>query len=105
MDGTYGTAQKIHENSRKSYRENEESGKGKTYRQQIVRLLKETGESLTDREIQERLGVKEKSNIQPEVTRLRQKGIIKEAGKTKCPVTNKTVRVVYINTEFTETLF
>ena len=92
----------IHDNSRKSFAENEDSGKGPTYRMRIVELLAETGESMTDRAIQDRLNVEEKSNIQPEVTRLRQAGVIKEVGKTKCPITGKTVRIVCIkkNNEF-----
>jgi hypothetical protein len=95
----------IHENSRISYAENESTGKGESYRQRIVTLLKKTGESMTDRQIQDTLHVAEKSNIQPEVTRLRQKGVLKESGKVKCPVTGKTVRTVCIKTEFSETLF
>ncbi len=88
------TARSIHENSRLSHKEHESSGKGETYRQRIVKLLTETGEEMTDRQIQNRLNVAEKSNIQPEVTRLRQAGILKECGKVKCPVTGKTVRLV-----------
>jgi predicted transcriptional regulator len=86
----------IHPNSTEAYHENESTGKGESHRRNIVKLLKETGESMTDREIQSRLGVLEKSNIQPEVTRLRQAGVIEESGKVKCPVTGKTVRVVRV---------
>ena len=93
----------IHENSRLSYEENETTGKGQGYRERIVDLLKTTGETMTDREIQTRLDVVEKSNIQPEVTRLKQMGVLCEVGKIKCSVTNKTVRQVRINIK--ETLF
>jgi predicted transcriptional regulator len=86
----------IHENSKEAYEENESTGKGASHRRDIVKLLTDTGESLTDREIQSRLGVLEKSNIQPEVTRLRDKGVIEESGKVICPVTGKTVRTVRI---------
>ena len=92
----------LHENSKKSYRENENSGKGATYRKRIVHLLTVTGESMTDRQIQSRLNVLEKSNIQPEVTRLRQMGVLQEDGKVKCPVTHKTVRIVCIKQEKSE---
>jgi hypothetical protein len=87
---------KIHKHSRKSYRENESSGKGETYRRQIIDLLTETGESMTDRKIMDTLEVTDVNNIRPEITRLKQKGIIRESGKVKCPVTKKTVRTVCI---------
>jgi hypothetical protein len=93
----------IHENSRQSYEENESTGKGKSYRKRIVELLRQTGEILTDRQIQTRLGVVEKSNIQPEITRLTKMGVLREANKIKCPVTNKTVRTSCLQTK--ETLF
>lgn len=41
----------IHDNSRKSHREHQGSGKGKSYRQKITDLLYATGRSMTDREI------------------------------------------------------
>lgn len=86
----------IHENSRVALKENESSGKGPSYREQVVCLLKSAGEAMTDREIQTRLCVTEKSNIQPEVTRLKQKGVLEECGKVACPVTGKKVRLVKI---------
>ena len=92
----------IHENSVISYAENEESGKGATYRQKIVSLLKETGRPMTDRQIFETLNT-DINNIRPEITRLKQAGILTEAGKVKCPVTKKTVRTVCM--KFKETLF
>lgn len=90
------TPKNIHDNSRKSYRENESSGKGETYRQKIIELLTETGEEMTDRQIIDTLGVTDVNNIRPEITRLKQKGVLKETGKVKCPVTGKTVRTVRV---------
>jgi|TARA_Y100000034_G_C6627749_1_gene273895 predicted HTH transcriptional regulator len=95
----------IHDNSRRSFSENEQSGKGETFRQKIVNLLAATGESMTDRQILNTLEVTDVNNIRPEITRLKQKGVLKETGKTKCPVTGKTVRTVSIQKEFSETLF
>ena len=89
-------AKDIHENSRKSYQENEESGKGRTYRAKILELLKD-GESMTDRAILDALNVQDVNNIRPEITRLKQGGSLAEDGKIKCPVTGKTVRMVKIN--------
>ena len=93
----------IHDNSRESYKENEGSGRGPTYRQKILDLL--TRQSpLTDRQIIDTLGVRDVNNIRPEITRLKQAGQIREYGKTKCPVTGKTVRTVGM-VKFKETLF
>ena len=94
----------IHDNSRKSHREHESSGKGATYRQQIVALLTETGRPMTDREILTTLNVEDVNNIRPEITRLKQAGEIIERGKIKCPITGKTVRTVGMK-QFNETLF
>ncbi|KKN51743.1 hypothetical protein LCGC14_0619200, partial [marine sediment metagenome] len=94
----------IHDNSRLSHAEHEAEGKGRTYRQRIVSLLMTTQKSsMTDREIMAVLQVIDVNNIRPEITRLKQAGVIRESGKIKCPVTGKTVRTVCIQTEFCET--
>ncbi len=87
----------IHENSKISYEENEASGKGASHRQRIIDLLTDTGEEMTDRQIQTWLNVVEKSNIQPEITRMIQSGILVECGKVRCPVTKRPVRTVHIS--------
>lgn len=84
----------IHENSIEAHKEHQGSGKGQTYRERIVELLTNTTRPMTDREIQYELGVAEKSNIQPEITRLKQKGRVAEVGKITCPSTGKKVRLV-----------
>ena len=94
----------IHENSRESHIEHESTGKGETYRRRIVELLKRMGKAMTDREIITALNVVDVNNIRPEITRLKQAGILQECGKVKCPITNKTVRTVRM-AEFNETLF
>ena len=92
----------IHENSTKSYIENEATGKGESWRQKIVALLKKVGQPMTDREIFETLDT-DINNIRPEITRLKQAGVLRESGKVKCSVTKKTVRTVCIKRK--ETLF
>ena len=89
-------AKDIHDNSRKSHHEHEDSGRGETYREQIVALLAETACPMTDRQILDTLNVKDVNNIRPEITRLKQAGRINEVGKIKCPITGKTVRTVCI---------
>ena len=82
----------IHQNSIESYREEKAKGNPGSYRRKIYDLLAEERIAMTDREIQKRLGVVEKSNIQPEITRLIKKGWLFEVGRIKCPYTGKTVR-------------
>ena len=98
---------RIHINSVISHHEHEDSGKGASYRKKIIALLKESSVPMTDRQIQDCLNVEEKSNIQPEVTRLKQSGVLEECGRIKCPVTGKTVRVVQISKpkEYTQPTF
>ena len=94
----------IHDNSRQSYRENESSGRGATYRKRIVQLLATTGQNMTDRQILTTLNVEDVNNVRPEITRLKQAGVLEESGKVKCPVTHKTVRTVRMR-NFQESLF
>lgn len=82
----------IHDNSRKSYEEEIEKGNPQTYRQKIVELLETESRPMTDREIRLRLGVEEKSNTQPEITRLVAREKIYEYDRVKCEYTGKTVR-------------
>lgn len=93
----------IHENSTLSYRDHVAKGKSKSYKQKIVALLKITSTPMTDRQIITTLNVTDVNNIRPEITRLKQSGVLKECGKVKCPVTGKTVRTVCIAIK--ETLF
>ena len=86
----------IHPNSIESHHDNQSSGKGETYRKRIVSLLIERAEPMTDRAIIEALHVTDVNNIRPEITRLKQRGLLKELGKVTCPVTKKTVRTVCI---------
>ena len=94
----------IHDNSRESLLENENSGKGETYRRKIMALLAKIREPMTDRQVLLTLNAADVNNVRPEITRLKQAGLIEEVGKTKCPITNKTVRMVRIKS-FIETLF
>lgn len=96
----------IHDHSRKSHREHEGSGRGRTYREKIIDLLTEFNVPMTDRQIWVCLHVQDVNNIRPEITRLKQAGLIEEAGKILCPITGKTVRTVCIRKErFAEKLF
>lgn len=86
----------IHENSTQAHREHEDTGKGATYRKRIVDLLTKTGSAMTDRQIIDTLHVTDVNNIRPEITRLKQAGVLEECYKVKCETTNHMVRTVKI---------
>jgi Zn finger protein HypA/HybF involved in hydrogenase expression len=82
----------IHENSIKSYHEELALGNTESYGARILELLAREDRPMTDREIQAVLGVGEKSNIQPEITRFVQRGVLYEYDRVECSYTGKTVR-------------
>ena len=88
---------RIHENSTLSHEEHESSGKGASYRQRIVNLLTLLGEPMTDRELINALHATDVNNVRPEITRLKQRGVLRECGKVTCSTTGNTVRTVCIN--------
>lgn len=49
---------------------------------------------MTDRDIIQTLQESDVNNVRPEITRLKQDGIIMECGEKTCPVTGKTVRLI-----------
>lgn len=83
------TRKQIHQNSRESWRGLNIS---KRDREVIEALAGSNG--MTDREIMHATGLAEKNSVSPSITRLKQEGVIEEVGKTKCPTTGKTVRIV-----------
>ena len=85
----------IHENSRESFKEYRKA-KGFSYRSRIWNLYHAAGRPLTDREIMQSLLETDPNNIRPEITRLKQDGLLVEVGKNKCPVTGKTVRIATV---------
>jgi hypothetical protein len=96
---------RLHENSIKSYDEEKAKGNPKTYRGRIVELLEKEKRPMTDREIRLTLGVEEKSNTQPEITRLIAKGKLYEYDRVKCEFTGKTVRRTKVSVPGQQELF
>jgi len=86
----------IHENSKESYREEIGKGHSKTFRFRIWKILYLTKLPLTDREIMAFLSESDVNNVRPEITRLKNDGLINEFDKIKCKITGKTVRRVII---------
>lgn len=85
----------IHQNSRESYRDFR-GAKQNSYRARIWNMYHDSGRPLTDREIMQTLQETDPNNVRPEITRLKQDGLVIEVGKSKCPVTGKTVRLATI---------
>ena len=84
----------LHQNSKDSYQEHVETGRRDTWRKRVYDFIEECEEGATDREVMEGLNTMEVNNIRPEITRMKQDGLIVELGKTRCKVTKKAVRVV-----------
>ena len=88
----------LHTNSEKSYKELKETGKRDIFRKLVyAEIMYSIG--ITDRQIMVELNETDPNNIRPEVTRLKQDGLIKEIGKTRCSYTGKTVRQVALTDE------
>ena len=84
------STKRIHPNSRASWRGLKVSARERL----ICEELANTRGGMTDRELMQSLGFAEKNSVSPSVTLLKDRGIIREIDKTKCPTTGKTVRIV-----------
>jgi hypothetical protein len=82
----------IHENSVNSYKDFKKI-KQNCFRARIWNFYNDAKNPLTDREVMQGLQENDFNNIRPEITRLKQDGLLKEVGKTKCFITGKTVRI------------
>jgi len=82
----------IHENSREAYAILELSDRSR----KILEVYKASTVAMTDREVAARLGFSDMNAVRPIITHLRDEGLLTEAGKIKCPVTGKTVRLVTV---------
>ncbi len=81
------------DNSTESFDVHKESGGSGHYRRRIYEVLLVAGRPLSDRELMEVLGVTDPNYIRPEVTRLRDDGIIAGKGNKTCQFTNRKVRL------------
>ncbi len=82
----------LHQNSTASYREEREAGRSDFWRRKIFELLAFSINPLTDRQIMHGLGDPDFNNVRPEITRLKQDGLVEEFDKVRCNETGKTVR-------------
>ena len=85
-----------HDTSTTSRAEEKKIGRSQDYRLRIHALLKETNAGWTDRQIMVELNVTDANLVRPEITRLKQQGLLREVGKTRCSVTGRQVRVVAV---------
>jgi hypothetical protein len=82
----------LHPHSTASYREEQSAGRTRSFRRRVYDAIALT--TLTDRQIMAGLEETDPNNIRPEITRLKQDGLIREVGKVRCEYTGKTVRQV-----------
>ena len=62
---------------------------------QIIGALERTY-PMTDRQIMHALGYTDMNAVRPRITELIDAGVLREVGETKCPVTEKRVRICEI---------
>ena len=86
--------QNVHTNSIRAYRQEGRHLKGREM--QILRWLAAHPGSYTDREIQQHMGFRERSAVQPRISELIASGLAIESGKVPCRITGKRVRSVTI---------
>ena len=84
----------VHENSTASLNEEKKRGRPEIFRKKIWDFLFSIPYPSTDRRIMKALGEDDVNNIRPEITRLKQDGLIREAGKVACEFTGKKVRLI-----------
>jgi hypothetical protein len=83
----------VHDNSTTSYDEHKGSGKAEIFRIKIYNLIVASSRGITDRQLLEALDESDVNNVRPEITRLKQDGLIEEIGKVQCERTGKAVRI------------
>ena len=86
----------IHQNSKDSFKGYKKYSQD-SFRRRIYEAYKHSESALTDREVMRILAESDVNNIRPEITRLKQDGLLVEVGKTQCKETFKTVRIIKIS--------
>ncbi len=81
----------IHANSTASYWHFDKN----TRRDAVLEAITGAGRPVTDRQICESLGSADMNYARPTITRLVDDGVLRECGNIRCPVTGRTVRLVY----------
>jgi hypothetical protein len=91
--------QKVHDNSVKAYTELKAELNDKSLRVlEFFEFQSFVKEGFTDRHVQSVMGaIEDVGSVQPRITELIGKRLLKEVGETKCPKTKRTVRLVRVN--------
>lgn len=82
----------IHHNSLLAYETIDTSERN----QSIYGVYENSEVPLMDREVMHKLGFRDPNAVRPRITEMIDEGLLKEVGKSKDPVTNRTVRLVRI---------
>lgn len=86
----------LHPHSIKAYREAFDALQGR--KRKVFNYLAMYG-AQTDRQVMDGLGYSDMNNVRPRITELMADNLADEVGHTKCPVTQRQVRVVKAITE------
>lgn len=81
----------MHENSLTAYEEERSNLSQRA--QQVLEHFTCSTRALTDRQVMVALGYTEPNQVRPRITELIQNGYLVEAGKTKCAISGKSVRL------------
>jgi len=82
----------VHQHSIKAY--HEEEVKLSKRAEMVLSHLKSCEHPQTDRQVMASLGFSEPNAVRPRITELIKLKLVEERGSVKCPITEKTVRVV-----------
>ena len=86
----------MHENSLRAHREERQSGAFATRAKLIENMVRESGRSLTDRQVRDALGFRDMNDVRPRINELIAKGVLEECGQVRDKETDKMVRLVRI---------
>lgn len=91
-----GTSHETHINSLAAWHAGERSGFFNERELEILDVMHASRMSLRDREVMERCGYTELAKVQPRLSDLVKKGVLREIGRQKCPLSGKFVRLTSI---------
>ena len=90
----------IHENNKLSYSEGKADGTFKTKREACYAAYRSSKEPLTDREVSQMIGERERNGASPRINEMLEDGLAREVDSVICPDTGKRVRRCVVVQEF-----
>lgn len=87
-------ASNVHDNSIQTFYETEQDREKR--RAEVFEVYVKAGRSMTDREVCKALGYNDLNAVRPRCSELVDEGLLIEVGKTRCPITNRRVRLMRV---------